>query len=50
MNTFELAFKELEREGRNPSDKNYGMLWERRVYQINNYIMKGKGNAKRNRK
>jgi hypothetical protein len=40
MNTFELAFKELEREGRKPSDKSYGMLWERRVRQINNYILK----------
>jgi len=40
MNTFILAFKELEREGRRPSDSNYGMLWERRVHQINNYLIK----------
>jgi hypothetical protein len=47
MNTFMLAFKELEREGRKPSDKNYGMLWERRVYKINNYLMKIQGNEAR---
>ena len=50
MNALELALMELEREGRKPSDKNYGMLWERRVYQIQNYLMKGKGNAGQNRR
>ena len=50
MNTFLLAVKELEREGRTPADKNYAMLWERRVYQISNYIMKGQGNEKRRNK
>jgi len=38
MNTFLLAVKELEREGKTPKDKNYGMLWERRVYQIAEYL------------
>lgn len=47
MNTFMLAFKELEREGRHPSDKHYAMLWQRRVYKINKYLMKGQGNQKR---
>ena len=40
MNSFELAFKEMEREGRTPKDKNYGTIWVRRVYQINNYLTK----------
>jgi hypothetical protein len=50
MNAFTLAWKQLELEGRNPSDKNYGMLWERRVYKIQNYLMKGDGNAGINRR
>lgn len=50
MNALVLALMELEREGRKPSDKNYGMLWERRVYQINNYLMKRKGNEGINRR
>ena len=50
MNSWTLAWKQLENEGRKPSDKNYGMLWERRVYQIQNYLMKGKGNAGQNRR
>jgi hypothetical protein len=50
MNALVLALIQLEREGRNPSAKNYGMLWERRVYQIQNYLMKGKGNEGINRR
>jgi len=50
MNALVLALMEMEREGRKPSDKNYGTLWVRRVYQIQNYLMKGKGNAGINRR
>lgn len=38
LNIWELALLELRREGRKPSDKNYGMLWERRAFQILDYI------------
>lgn len=38
MNIFMLAFREMEREGRKPSDKDYGKIWEKRVYQISNYV------------
>ena len=47
MNTFQLAFMELEREGRTSSDKNYALLWQRRAYKINNYIMKQDAKKKR---
>ena len=50
MNTFELALLELKREGVRPTDKNYAGLWEKRVYKINNYLMKSQGHLKRGHK
>jgi len=38
MDALSLAFLEMKREGRKPTDKNYGMIWERRVYQIAEYL------------
>jgi hypothetical protein len=38
MDALTLALIEMKRENRKPSDKNYGTIWVRRVYQINNYL------------
>jgi hypothetical protein len=50
MDALTLALLEMKREGRTPADKNYGSIWVRRVYQINNYIMKSQGHIKRGHK
>jgi len=38
MNIFMLAFMQMKREGRTIKDKNYYMMWERRVFQISKYL------------
>lgn len=40
MNIFQLAWLELQREGVRPNNKNYGKLWEKKVYQISKFISK----------
>jgi hypothetical protein len=47
MNVFILASLEMQREGRKPSDLNYGTIWTRRAYKIRDYIIKAKAKNKK---
>ena len=49
MDTLTLGLLELQREGKDLTSKTFP-IWLRRVYRINNYLMKGKGNAGINRR
>jgi hypothetical protein len=47
INSWTLAFKQMEIEGRKTSDKNYATIWQRRMYKIDKFFAKIDSNIKR---